>query len=230
MWGPRERSLLSLCKHRTADFMPLLHKNPKDIATSWLMFLLPWTISTLEPKDLGCAIASWARLFPVHVCLLRINRSQLSLFWLVPQSCGYNRCDLVPTTPPSPLWSHELSTTHTSVHRLQPRSSLLPEEELGGRGHTGPKEWKCNPVEIGSVTNWLDHQHLALFSWFRWVATPPSVYIRADFAELSHPSAWLSPKACFSLAFPEEGARAREVECPVHYVSTVSKALSRNPF
>jgi hypothetical protein len=46
MWRPNKRSLLSLCKHNH-DFVPCFMKNPKDIAASWLKFLLlPGTIST----------------------------------------------------------------------------------------------------------------------------------------------------------------------------------------
>lgn len=129
MWGPRERSLLSLCKHRTADFMPLLHKNPKDRATSWSTFLLPWTISTLEPKDLGCAIASWARLSSCPC--LPLQNQQVTAQPLL--TCSPILWPGAHHTP-----SHfgvMNSQPHTPVgHRLQPRSPLLPEEELGGRG------------------------------------------------------------------------------------------------
>lgn len=133
MWGPRERSLLSLCKHRTADFMPLLHRNPKDRATSWSTFLLSWTISTLEPKDLGCAIASWARLFPVRVCLLRINRSQSASFDLLPNTVAIT--DVTWCPPHSlPLWSHELSTTHTGGPQAATQKLPAPRGRAGGLG------------------------------------------------------------------------------------------------
>lgn len=145
------------------------------------MFLLPWTISTLEPKDLG-------QTFPVHVCLLlRINRLKLSLSWLAPQHCGSGVMNYLPHILVGP--------------RLQPTVSLFPEEGLVALlgQHSG---------NLISCRNWVSHQltwSSASHCFPGFTELPhPTVYIHeltfqscpASAAPVSAPSAWVSLKAC----------------------------------
>lgn len=98
--GPEERSLLSLCNSESLTSRPCF-TNPKNRAASWSTFLLPWTISTLEPKDLGQTLS-------VHVCLLRINWLKLSLSWLAPQYCGSGVMNYLPHTLVGPRLQPQL--------------------------------------------------------------------------------------------------------------------------